>query len=703
MAASPYFGKIFSQDHGLLRRLYERRKALHPTEGNRTGATLGLMILFATVLAAILFSLLWMQRNEYQYLNSLSGVHIFQPGALVWQVQGAQGEDQGVIDDLKNLDAAIGNRTQGSVELFTRLPRSAVAPFTSEETAVVFALPTFNFKIATVAVGNEFEKQIFSGEPVIVSFLAFEYPDQDIPIRLKFTRDPTVERVFTDVSANNVVFLAQVNKYQKFVDTLAVRRLGSGKQLADIGRIVLAVFCVLLFIFVDSSPECLGLAIFMSLKALGVALAQNWLPDGVISSSQTSFIKHFLLCFADIMQLYFFVQLARIYKPTLKPWFVYGVPLALVYAWICNHTYMAWDINWSRETWRIRNLIVGFGCQTAAWSVAVYCWRDRLYNRASALLIASIGVASQVFFPLIVDLPGVAGMNWYQTFYALVETITPYVFALSTFVNITTLERRVKSLSQELIKAEAMEREMELGQAVQQSFFRVPELPKGLHVTYHHEAAVFVSGDVFYVHWDPQAQIMSMILSDVTGHGVQAALKASVCHAISEAVFWEARQAPNSEPGTALARYKERVQNYLTKISGQDELLSIVGCEYSFTRKVLTLYRSNGVFPIVIDYQEGSGWKVNVVPLVNDELTHIDFNQKGFVLFISDGFLEGCRSVKEFCRHVEEKLKHSERVDSGSMREVVLRFPGFSKVLDDRTFLLFETHGERTLKDRLAG
>src|SRR5262249_39968319 len=109
-----------------------------------------------------------------------------------------------------------------------------------------------------------------------------------------------------------IVFAAQQPRYQKYADLVAAKRSGAGKQLADIARIVLAVFSILLFIFVDSSPECLGLAIFMGAKAIGVTFAQNWLPDWWTSSVWNNAARNFLLCFGDIMQLYFFVQLARV-------------------------------------------------------------------------------------------------------------------------------------------------------------------------------------------------------------------------------------------------------------------------------------------------------------------------------------------------------------------------------------------------------
>lgn len=126
-------------------------------------------------------------------------------------------------------------------------------------------------------------------------------------------------------------------------------------------------------------------------------------------------------------------------------------------------------------------------------------------------------------------------------FYAAVRV---YLLLLSVFINISTLEKRVKSLSQVAINAKEMEREMVLGQAVPASFLRMPETPAGMGVVCHHEPAVYVSGDIYYVHWDGKREILTMLLSDIAGHGVQAALKAAVCLTFGRVVVDRGRSAP---------------------------------------------------------------------------------------------------------------------------------------------------------------
>src|SRR5690606_4657326 len=152
--------------------------------------------------------------------------------------------------------------------------------------------------------------------------------------------------------------------------------------------------------FVDSSPESLGLALFMGFKAVAVVFAQNWLPETWLGTEGVLWSRHALLCFGDIIQLYFFTQLARIAKPRLAPWFIYGGIVASLYATASVAQMNFFGVNWTTEIWRYRNVLIGISCMLVAATSAVYLIRQKLYYRGVALIVAFSGTIVQVVYPL---------------------------------------------------------------------------------------------------------------------------------------------------------------------------------------------------------------------------------------------------------------------------------------------------------------
>lgn len=700
-----------------LEKLHGRRQQTNPTEGNRSTPTLTMVVAITMLLMMAIFQLMWVQKDAGAFLASLNGVDRIPTrgsGALQWAISAsnptfcevdaltacAQSQTFKAVYSGDNpydlaLDKLVDRKTEKSVTLFkfnTTVP-AARWQQAAENHMVAFQLHPFVFDRAVAFVNGVEVGQFFDGQMLAPYWMHDKGPATDLTIEVLASVSGQQRVLLADTSESAIVFAASAERHRKFVDMTAVRRTGHGKQLADIARVVLAVFSLLLFVFVDSSPESLGLALFMGIKAIAVVFAQNWLPETWLGTDGVVWARHALLCFGDIMQLYFFTQLARIVKPRLKPWFLIGGAVACVYATVSVAQISYLGINWTTELWRFRNVSVGLSCMLVASTSAVYLIRQGLYYRGVALLVAFSGTIVQVIYPIMGYWPEIFQSAGFRTFYHIMETHTPYVFALSTFINISTLENRVKNLSKELVAAKEIEREMELGETVQRSFLRLPTLPKGLRLDHAHEAALYVSGDLYYANWDESQEMLTMLITDVTGHGVQAALKASICTTIADSIWAEGQVRASDQPGYRLKTYDMRLHSFLTKVSGAPEIVSLVGAEFDAKSGVTRLYRVNGVFPVLLE-PTASGWDVRALPAVHREIMTVNLAVGGALILVSDGFIDSSRGMNDFKRHLVEQLpKPSAIKDSvplSAIRETIFNFTGFAATNDDRTMLIFQ-------------
>lgn len=672
-----------------LQRMHESRRVLLPPMGERSKPAMLISIALSILLMSLLLSLAWVQKSDIDYLRGSSGVVMLDD--LKWNLTLPHTLAKTVsLDDLGSTSVTElkGQPFQLSVEFDAATIKNFM--IAAGESPVILSLPPIEFDRLELSSSWLSSRVLLrSEEPTLTFDSKLTAAAKSFTLTLTVWPHNTQERIVR--SSVNIVptFLAVQARYQKYQDFLAGRRTGSGKQLADIGRIVLAVFAVFLFIFIDSSPECLALGIFMSLKALAVAVGQGWLPDSLFSAASMTSARYFLLSFADFMQLYFFTQMARIYQPKPILWLACGIVFGSIYMSVSNIVPDPGGLNWGFQAWKWRNLLIGIACLTCSVPVAIVCWRARLYHRTTALMVASSGVLVQIITPLIVGIPGVTESLWYKTWYNLFEAHTPYMFALSTFINVSTLERRVKTLSRAAIRKDAIERELTLGKAVQDAFFRVPELPPGINMTYAHEAAEYVSGDILFSHWDKQHDTIALVLCDVTGHGVQAALKASICSAMCASIWEHGQLRPSDKPGMRLQILQRRVTTYLTKTSGNPEILAMLGCEVDLKSRMLWLYRSNAVYPLIIGKKAGQ-WVVQPKAKVNDHLDSISADDVAFVILFSDGIIDGARTMLHLVRYIEATLAPIVEINSAQVKNIIFNFDRFVETHDDKTLAVLD-------------
>jgi hypothetical protein len=678
-----------------------------------------LVMILLVFMFSSLGSIAWTERNAESKLTSIQNTRIIENG-LDWTVRHQSEQtcltgSSACKDFLSDQPVVFSGQQVETYQWENKEIKDATRWFlmTTEldskkweglgsEKILVLALPRFTYQDLWVYFDGQLVRHFLEGETLGIPFQEHDGRSK-IKVELVLSQPHGAQNILSLSRKNEMTFLGTRLSYDTFQQHLAVKESASGHKLRSLARIVLAVFCIFLFVFVDSSPESMALATFMGFKAVGVGIAQGWVSEWVPLEYRGP-LASWVLCYADFMQLYFFAQLARLVRPNVWPWLLGGFAVATFYLIPqmvdLNEVFGSFGILWGKHFWALRSGGLGIACWIFAGLAIVAVAPQKLYWRLSALIVASLGVLVQVVTPIVSYFPDIYNTDLFLSTYYILETHTPYVFALSTFINISTLEARVKNLSIEVAEAREIEKEMALGQTVQKAFMKIPELPDHYGFDHFSEAAVYVSGDIFFVNWDEHRSTLTVVLNDVTGHGVQAALKASICTAIAESI-WNYHQIRDSDQvESKLEIYDKRLHSFLNKMNQQseDEVVSIVGLEFNEKLGKIRMYRVHGVFPIIIQRRpDRSGYDIAVEALRNRELVEMDWPEDSFVLLLSDGLVETSRTMKHLHTFLEAKLgKDKEELDESILKEVFFQFDGFEKVADDKTVLIL--HRRRVLQ-----
>lgn len=217
--------------------------------------------------------------------------------------------------------------------------------------------------------------------------------------------------------------------------------LHSSYPTGFVTRHVMGIFVIMLFLFIDGSPETLGLGVFLGCESVARAIDYQWLavpfPIGV---------QHYLFQMGDIIRVFFAIQLARVGPKQLWPWIKYGTLLSIPYALAME----ASPFFFKEISPHIRVFRDICGGLIGAWvcgRVACTIWKENLPLRLIALTIAAIAfLESPVKLLWDVWQHGqVSELS--QLSLGFYRTLSYYLFALSAFINISTIEHRVRALS----------------------------------------------------------------------------------------------------------------------------------------------------------------------------------------------------------------------------------------------------------------
>lgn len=237
-------------------------------------------------------------------------------------------------------------------------------------------------------------------------------------------------------------------------------------------------------------------------------------------------------------------------------------------------------------------------------------------------------------------------------------TIVPFILPLANAAVTATL------VSAERFRAAQLERlrvthALRTAQAVQESYIARPKFEgRGLRIEGFYQSAEECGGD-FWGHFSPRHGIEYVIVADVTGHGVPAALVTAVSFSVMRMVaeMWE-RHSPSMRPSDVLA-YANRV---LCATHADKTTMTMFVLELDLTTGVATFANAGHNMPYFVQPKGREGvnqtkpFKVLAVPPspVLGTATTSTFTDKSmpflpgdqFVLF-SDGLIENSNKAGE--------------------------------------------------------
>lgn len=594
------------------------------------------------------------------------------------------------------------------VEFNVRATRNDVL----SEPWAIFLLPRFHFDQATVFMDGQQIATALTSLPVTVPIASTRLKQGAVTVQVLLTYNNVAVERFVRWQEPPALFAPK--SYAAYEQFAQARRLSQNLQVGVVARFVLAVFALLLFLIVDSSPESLGLALFMGFEAAAMAfgnagMMHTWLP----ATGDYRLIQHICYSMSDILRLYYFLQMARVATPKIAPWFLWGILYSVPYALF--RTYFTASVPTLATTivWASRDVFVaGLGvlvCGRTLWLLR----HKHLPWRTAALTLAIVATTAPLCHGLLAFFPSVKQMAFYTTVISLLNAQSSYLYCLSTFLNISTLENRVRTLSQDRVKTIEMEKDLELGRSVQQAFLKTPDLPNGLQVVSHQQAALYVSGDTYFVDWNAKSGRLTFLLNDVVGHGVSAALKAFASNIVAR-TLWEEATQDEVPLGTRLAEYVQRISRLIATQGDQvADFTAVVGAEFdTFTGK-LGLYRFNYVSPLLIEplTERGRGggqnsrvsYRVRKKIVQHGTCVQTRLLPGSYIVLLSDGIIGSSRDEHSVIEYLESRLAEVPRAPSAeSLKSMLLNWPGYNRSAssqnDDRTMIVFSWHPQVVAK-----
>jgi hypothetical protein len=475
--------------------------------------------------------------------------------------------------------------------------------------------------------------------------------------------------------------------YRAWVRVLVMQSAHQGNWISNLSFIVMAVFFLLLYLFVDSSPEVLGLALFVGLDAFGRSLNYDWLP-----LPYTAQIADTTDSASQVMRLYFLLQLSRFGSSKVGPW----LSVSFVYALLASAGSWVNALGWPIIEDRVYEINVWFSLVVAVIGIvlagvsAAKLRSQRLPWRQWALVIAAIACFLQAIAYINNIWPEVSN---YPEFYKVRSIIVPlsvFLLASSAFVNISTLENRVRVLSKAKAKNDEIEKELELGRVVQNAYMKIPNLPSEIDISCFFEAAFYVSGDAYFVHWDPDTKRLAVILGDMTGHGVHAALKATTLQVIARTIFRDPMRRSENLGGRFIV-YEQALRSFLRDSWGDGDLPTFLGMELDFESGRVVSHRSNFPFPMILVQKDDGVWDVKVW---SDHFASVNSRTDGknmFLVSATDGVIGGSKTFNKIALRLKHQLNVMSDVNAERVKIELLncaKEAGLNSD-DDRTMVVF--------------
>lgn len=692
----------------VLQDLYQTRRAATPDQGNRSLVNVLLLCGVLFGLASFISSVLVVQRDSASWLRSRNRVAVLTDSSLQWSQSEIRDVSCGSPFACRAMFSESGGQftsaswstlsrqynpyqTPAWVMLTTTIPNRAWQKV-EDYLTLTLSLPAMRYYRADVFVDGVRERTFLLDRPMAIPFEAEPHRGRNLHVDVLLQLHPA-QPVFGSIS--EPTFVSTQAEYEKYVEYKTLAKSGKGEWIAVVARITLAIFAVLLFLLIDASPESLGLALFMGFEAIHLSARNGWLPISWIGGWADIAVFGFCLMMGLVFRGYFYLQIARVAPKSTKPWLIVGGTVSAAYAGLMLYAANKPGLHITNDIARWSTLLVSVlgitYCLRAMWSIRA----SKLWWRLAALGCAVVGTIAPLLSSLDGIYPGLFESNAVKDVLQVMQFNACYILSLSGFINISTLENRVRSLTIAQVKARKIEEELEVARSVQKTLLRVPKLPTFIDFSFHHEAASYVSGDAFYAHWNEESEVFTFLLNDVTGHGMQAALKASICNVLAD-VLWNKgmdRRDPKHQR-SKLAAYHKLMKEYLNEQTGTDDMLCISGAEFYAKTGRINLYRVNSPMPLIV--QDG----VESHTLQNATMVSLDLKPGSAIVFTSDGFVSSSRDAAKLVRNLSTVVGERSSVDgpmtSAKLQQNILKIHDefLTPTGDDRTLLVFRWRPE---------
>jgi hypothetical protein len=700
---------VFS--NSALEKVYERRRMIVSNRNNRTLAAV--LIVGGILLGLIAFAggMFFIERDSRSYLSTRNRVNLLDADSKkMWSFGLApKCTDKnancgplalGSVSELKSIsikdlrEVKLSSDNPQLVRINFKIDASEWRSL-SEYLTLTVSLPNFKYSRADVFLNGERQRSFFLARPIHFPFETHHVRGQ--PLEIDVLMETSKAYPFA-MGSRQPAFISTQSEFEKFGEYLTLQRSGRGNWIAIVSRITLALFAIGLFLLIDSSTESLALALFMGFEALGIAARQGWLPLSALGPWLDLFTAAFFTNLGLAFRLYFYANLARLAGSSLNRWFVIAM------LWSLPMGYYAMDS--ANKPASLYHVFFAFGSLTVSLAGIVFCLRSYIYIRNKnlhwrhmALLSAIVaGLPSvllsidQIYPPFIVQSGIVDSIN-------TLNFNSGFLLALSAFFNISSLENRVRTLSLAQVRAKQLEMELELARSVQKQHMRLPEKPPGVSIECYQSPASYVSGDTYFFNWNQNQKVFTFLLNDVTGHGVQAALKATICNVMAEMVWAEdSVTSRRRDLELPIVRYHSLICKYLSERFQLEDLHSVCGGEFYPETGRLLLFRSNSPSPMILqpsDHHETkeAQYAVENLALQNQVVTEYQLRPGAVVMLMSDGILFSSREQANISRRLNElSLEFKDRnFLLGRLKDEIMSISDSSARAsdDDRTLLIF--------------
>jgi hypothetical protein len=676
--------------------------------GRRSLAALIVSAALLVTLFAYLMMMVWQRESVSNYLAARSRLLQPKPTDLVWTASPVLGPSscatpeacyaeitpalQPEARDLEDFVLLPPQTVEAPRRVLLRLsiPVRAFGPLLDYTGWYGVALPSFFFAQVDIFV-NGVHHATFHKSSDLATTLAkaeMEAGGATLRIDLLFRLHADATQLYEKIADAPVLLTTtgELRAYQRFV---TMNRVGRGFWVSELTVIVLGTFVLILSLFIDSSADALTLALYLGFQAVSLSFDYNWLPFVDLSP-----IEGFSSHMASVFRLAFVLTIARRNRVRFGAWLLLGAVASALYGFVYAKEVELHAAEWreSYDNWRelVINIAGFLSCLVALSGPGArrFAWRTSAV--ACALVACAVGLVDGVVgaFP---DLGIFAAFN---SVLNVSRAASLYLLATSAFISISTLEQRVRALSLTMAKSKVIEKELELANAVQKAFMGVPKLPRAFGLAFHQEAAS-VSGDAYFVNWDQDEERLTLLVTDVTGHGIHSALKSSACQVIAKTIWSDPTVGHLVRWRSRFLHFEQQLTRFLSENRDAPDVAAILGLELDRRSGTLELYRVNFTFPILIERSPDAPetWRVRLLTIPNRQLTPMPLPPDALVIVLSDGFLGTSRDALRLVRHLQRAVADRPRPPTpDEVRDLVLGWhDGVSeKVNDDRTLMAFQ-------------